>query len=298
MNLITIEQIQYFLAIHKYNGFSLAAHELNISQSSLSKQIKALEAELDTVLFDRTTRMTSLTLAGEDFLGYAEKFLKDYNDILQGMKKHSLSKQKTLKVGTIAVLTQYGLTPVLAAFKNIYPSIDLNIVEAENDEVLNMLIQSEIDFAIVRDYNLSRDTFDVVPLASDELVVVTSAHHPFTEKEHLSFSDLRNEDLIICFKSGMYDVCMNQCNKLGFTPHIIHNISKIETILGLVSEGFGVTLIARNVLKPFNNSHIAIHPLVDTIPSNLSLVMNKNVRKYKEFTDFRNFIAHEINIKK
>lgn len=288
--LITIEQIQYFLAINKYNSFSLAAHELCISQSSLSKQIKALEKELDTLLFNRTSRATHLTPAGQDFYPHAEKFLRDYNHIIQSMKKHSISKQKSLTLGTIAVITQYGLTSAFAAFKHQSPNIDLNIVEAENDEIISMLVNSEVDFAIVRDYNLPRDLFDVFPIASDQLVVVTSCKHHFADKKSVSFSDLKNEDLIICFKSGMYDVCLKECNKFGFTPNISHNISKIETILGLVSEGFGITLLASAVLKPFNNPHISIYPLTDPVPSNLALVTMKRAHNSKEFIEFKDFV--------
>ena len=290
MIIITIEQIQYFLAVKKYNGFSTAANELCISQSSLSKQIKALEKEVDTTLFDRNSRVTSLTEAGEDFYIYALKFLDDYNNIIQVMRKHSSSKKFTLKLGTIAVLTQYGLTSTIASFKNNYPNIDINIFEDENDAILNMLIKSEIDFAIVRDFNLPRDSFDVTPLAEDELVVVTSNNHPFTKKKYISFNDLKNENFIICAKSGVFDICVKECNKLGFTPNVVHNINKIETILGLVSEGLGITLIVNNVLKPFSNSNISVHPLKNPINSNLALVSNKNAKKSKEFILFKDFI--------
>lgn len=287
---ITIEQIQYFLAIKKYNGFSPAAHELCISQSSLSKQIKALETELDTILIDRASRVTTLTQAGEDFYMYAQKFLEDYNNIIKGMKKHSNSRKTTLKIGTIAVITQYGLTSALASFKSKYPNIDINIFEDENDAILNMLIKSEIDFAIIRDFNLPRNSFDVTPLANDELVVVTSNNHPFTKRKYISFNDLKNEDLIICSKSGVYDICVKECAKLGFTPNVIHNINKIETILGLVSEGLGITLIVNNVLKPFSNHNISVHHLKKPINSNLALVTNIDGPKYKEFTTFKDFI--------
>ena len=290
MIIITIEQIQYFLAVKKYNGFSTAANELCISQSSLSKQIKALEKELDTTLFDRNSRVTSLTEAGKEFYIYALKFLDDYNNIIQVMRKHSSSKKFTLKLGTIAVLTQYGLTSTIASFKNNYPNIDINIFEDENDAILNMLIKSEIDFAIVRDFNLPRDSFDVTPLAEDELVVVTSNNHPFTKKKYISFNDLKNENFIICAKSGVFDICVKECNKLGFTPNVVHNINKIETILGLVSEGLGITLIVNNVLKPFSNSNISVHPLKNPINSNLALVSNKNAKESKEFILFKDFI--------
>ena len=292
---ITIEQIKYFLAIKKFKGFSIAAEELCISQSSLSKQIKSLESELNTILFDRASRVTKLTTAGEDFYKYAEKFLEDYNNIIQGMKKHSLSKKSHLRLGTIAVLSQYGLTSTIASFKKKYPNININIFEDENDAILNMLVKSEIDFAIVRDFNLSSNSFDITPLSKDELVVVTSNNHPFTKKKYISFADLKDENFIIGAKSSVYDICVKECTKLGFTPNIIHNISKIETILGLVSEGLGITLIVNNVLKPFSNPNISIHPLKTPINFNLALIANLkslDSEKYKDFYAFKDFIIN------
>lgn len=290
MIIITIEQIQYFLAIKKYNGFSLAASELCISQSSLSKQIKALENELDTVLFDRSSRITKLTAAGEEFFIYAEKFWNDYNNIIQNMKKYSNSKKTVLKLGAIAVLTQYGLTSAIASFKNKYPNTDINIFEDENDAILNMLSKGEIDIAIARDFNISRELFDIITLAKDELVVITSNNHPFAKKKYISFSDLKDEKFIVCSKSGVYDLCVKECSKLGFTPNVIHNISKIETILGLVSEGLGITLMVNTVLKPFTNSNISVHQLKNPIISDLALVTHKNASKDKELELFKKFI--------
>lgn len=295
MIVITIEQIQYFLAIKEFNGFSPAANELCISQSSLSKQIKALETELDTVLFDRTSRVTKLTSAGEDFYIHAQKFLEEYNNIIQSMKKHSLSKKSTLRLGTIAVLTQYGITSTIASFKTKYPNIDINIVEDENDAILNMLLKSEIDFAIIRDFDLPRDVLDVHHLADDELVVVTSNNHPFAKKKYLSFGDLKNEDFIIYTKSGIYDICVNECTKFNFTPNVIYSVRKIETILGLVSEGLGITIIVNNVLKPFNNPNISVHPLKNPVNSNLALVTTKDTLKSRDFSLFKDFIIKNIS---
>ncbi|WP_294154181.1 LysR family transcriptional regulator substrate-binding protein [uncultured Clostridium sp.] len=90
------------------------------------------------------------------------------------MKKHSLSQKVTLKIGTIAVISQYGLASVFAAFKNKYNNININIFEDENEQVLNMLKSSQIDCAIVRYMNLDREKFDITNIADDQLVVVTS----------------------------------------------------------------------------------------------------------------------------
>lgn len=75
---MTLSQIMYFLAVVKYKTFTQASDELYISQSSLSKQIKALELELGHTLFNREAKENTLTAEGERFLVYANKFSKDY----------------------------------------------------------------------------------------------------------------------------------------------------------------------------------------------------------------------------
>ena len=87
---ITIEQLKYFLAVEKYKNFSVASYELCISQSSLSKQIKALENELDTILFDRTTRNITLTDTGKEFLIYAKYSIKSYDNKIHIIKNKKI----------------------------------------------------------------------------------------------------------------------------------------------------------------------------------------------------------------
>ena len=87
---ITIEQLKYFLAVEKYKNFSVASYELCISQSSLSKQIKALENELATILFDRTTRNITLTDTGKEFLIYAKNSIKSYDNIIHIIKNKKI----------------------------------------------------------------------------------------------------------------------------------------------------------------------------------------------------------------
>lgn len=91
---MTIAQLQYFLTIRKYLSFSNAADELCITQSAISKQIKSLEGELNTLLFDRRTRTISLTPAGEEFVLYAEKILANYNEMMSNMKKHEPARNR------------------------------------------------------------------------------------------------------------------------------------------------------------------------------------------------------------
>lgn len=290
--MITIEQMTYFLAIEKHKSFSIASHELCISQSSLSKQIKALEIELDTKLFDRNTRNISLTLAGEEFSIYAKKFVNDYENIITNMKKYSNNNSPMLNIGTIPVLTQYGFTSTIAAFKNIHPDIGINIIENENEDILNMLCKSEIDLALLRNLNLPKESLDILPLIDDELVLVTSKDHPLAKKDKISLSDAKDENFILLgARSGIYATCISECEKHGFTPNIVHSMYKIETVLGLVGENLGVTMLMKNVISSFNHSNIAIVSLENPLIASFAIVSNKNKKLSTNEKLFKDFLC-------
>ena len=293
MFFITINQIKYFLAINTYKSFSIAAEELCISQSSLSKQIKALENELHTLLFNRTTRSISLTKAGEEFLIHCKKIIGEYDNAINSMKKYCTEKQSTIKIGAIPVISQYGIISSIALFSNIYPNINIDVIEGEKVEVINMLDKGDIDFAFLRDFHIDKDKFQFYPLINDELVLITPKNHPFSNKKYISLKDTKNEKFVmLSSKSGLDKFCIEECKKYGFTPNIVYSINKIETILGLVSENFGISLLMKRVISSFNKDKISINLLKIPITSAFSLVYKKNKKLSNNEVLFKEFIQN------
>lgn len=288
---ITIEQIKYFLAINKFKSFSIAAQELCISQSSLSKQIKSLEIELDTSLFNRTTRNISLSESGKEFFIHAKKLLDYYDNTLISMEKYSSKRKFTLNIGTIPVISQYKITSFIALFKNKHPNIHINIIEDERDNILDMINKSEVDFAFIRDFNLREDFFNIYPLVSDELVLITSKKHPFSNKKYINLKDAKGEDFIfLSSASGIDSFCIEQCKKHGFSPNINYSVNKIETILGLVEENFGITLLMNKSVSCFNRDKISINLLKEPVTNNLSLIHRKDKKLSSNEVLFKDFI--------
>lgn len=288
---ITIEQLNYFFKLYECKNFSLASYELCISQSTLSKQIKALENELNTVLFYRNPRNILLTDAGEEFLIYAKKTMKEYNSILSSLKKYNNTTNTNLNIGAIPVITQYEITSAIADFKKLYPNIHINIVEDTSSNIFHKLINSEFNLGIVRDFNLSKDIFDKINLSDDELVLVVSKDHPLAQKSNVSLLDIKDEKFILLGpKSGIYERCMNEFNKHSLSPNIIAKLYKIESILGLVIENLGVTLLMRKVINSFNTSNLIIIPMKSPIKAKLTLVNQKDTTLSNSEYLFKNFI--------
>ncbi|WP_316301238.1 LysR family transcriptional regulator [Clostridium butyricum] len=289
-----MEQLTYFLKLSEYKNFSLASYELCMSQSSLSKQIKALENELNTILFDRNTRNLSLTPSGEEFLMYAQKTIDEFNNIFSKLQKFDYTT--TLNICAIPVTAQYGIISAISKFKSIYSNININLIEDESHSILNKSIKSESDFCIVRDFNLSNDIFDITHLSTDELVLIVSKTHALANKSKISLLDIKDEKLILLGpKSGIYERCINEFHKHSLSPNITTTSYKVETILGLVGENFGVTLLMRKVINSFNISHVSIVSLKNPICAPLSLINQKDKVLSNSGLLFKSFIKDYFN---
>jgi len=144
-----LRQVEYFLKVVETGNFLHAAEDLYISQSSLSKQIMALEKELDCSLFDRSKRKVVLTPAGETFLGYAREFMRTYQAMLSGMAQYKSTP--TLTIVAIPVIAQYGIPAYLARFQQAYPMFQCVLIEREASAVLSALNNHYCDLALLRD---------------------------------------------------------------------------------------------------------------------------------------------------
>lgn len=291
---MTTEQLTYFLTLNKYKSFSIAADKLCMSQSSLSKHIKALETELHTILFNRSTRHIRLTPSGQEFLKYAEKAVEDYKRILMNFTTHT-TYSTVLNIGTIPVTVQYKIISAIAEFKTLYPYIHINLLEDENHTLINKLVKSEIHLGIIRDFNLSADVFHKVPLVEEELVVVLPKNHFLADKPTLSLLDIKDEPLVLLGpNSGIYERCMNEFNKHSLPINIASTFYHIETILAFVSENLGITLLMKEVLNAFNTSHLTVIPMTPPIKASLSLVTLKDNDLSIHELLFKDFIKNRL----
>ena len=128
---MTFEQLKYFVTLVEGENFLEVAEKLYISQSSLSKQIKKLEEELEVSLLDRSGRKAKLTEGGEFFYLEAKKLLLEYEKLLENIKPYK--KKNILSIGVLPILSQYNLNLLFQNFKSIYPDIELIIDEQEEN---------------------------------------------------------------------------------------------------------------------------------------------------------------------
>ena len=284
---MNFEQLEFFLAIVKYRHFTMASEECNISQSSLSKKMQLLEAELGIQLMERSTRAVKITPQGLEFSKFCKEVLEQYYAVKAKIKH--LNVDEDIVIGSVPVMTQLGITSMIASFQKEYPGINVDIIKKEDDAIISLLQTAKIDLAFLRTFSAMEDNFNVYPLFDDRMVMIVSNKHPFAGKKHLKLAEAVHEQFIFLRSPKMYDYCINACQAAGFTPNVAQRAHRMETILELVSGGAGVSLLMDRTLRHFSVSKIKTIRLQDELKTSIALIVPKGERLSQNAAAMKDF---------
>jgi LysR family transcriptional regulator, transcription activator of glutamate synthase operon len=289
-----IKQVRYFLAIVEGGSFSSAADGLYISQSSLSKQMIALEKELGCQLFDRSKRKIALTEAGRIFSRHAGPLYDNYKRLLSDLVE--FSSETTLSIASIPVIAQYGITDYIARFRSAYPGVPLVLEEREGATILPALNDEQYDLAFVRDNYLDAEQYGWVKIFSDQMVVLVSRNHPLSQRTQLSLTELANENFILFDKGTVvHELSVAACRQVGFEPRVFYASLRVESILSLVASNVGIALMMRRISDYHRHPEIVSIPLVETISSNLVIAYLKNKKPSWSARNFIDLIQGQLS---
>ena len=184
-----LRQLRYFLKVAELLNFSEASKALFVTQSTLSQQIKQLETELDTTLFERNSHEVTLTEAGQKLVRYAQKVVIDA-DICQ----QKMTDLKSLLTGELNIGVTFTFSPLLTEtvleFMERYPDVRLNIIYKTMAELMDMLQRHEVDFVLAFKPTEKNERVESYLLFNNNLVAVMSSTHPFAKRKSISLEDL------------------------------------------------------------------------------------------------------------
>ncbi|HML24520.1 MAG TPA: LysR family transcriptional regulator [Aggregatilinea sp.] len=287
-----VNYLHEFLAIERLGSFTLAAEELFISQSSLSKHIKVLEKELGVELFDRTTRNVVLSDAAELILPYAKELCSINNALLGAVAEHNRRERSVINVVSIPVMAQYEITRAIARFQKENPNIVLTVIEREPNEIGQLLESGECDLAFIRRSAESASNLDFVAFCEDYLVAVLPETHYLSEEKEIELSQLSNEGHMFLDKATMlYGFCYNLCLDAGYTPNVVYTGCRPENIIALVSQGMGVALLMKRHTDYSKRHNVTCVDIKPTVKSAVGLAKVKNRKVTAAVQRFWNYIA-------
>lgn len=280
-----INRLKEFVQLAKTGNYLEAAENLFISQSSLSKHILSLEKELDILLFDRTTRRVKLTDAGRTLLKYAEEMLAiDYQWQTALLNLKDTSQQK-LDIGTIPIMSAYGITDLISEYKKENPKTQLMVFEGETSLLKERVLAGQSELAFIRRVfptteKADSELFSIRNFTRDYLVAVLPSEHPLANQDFIHLSELRNENFLFLHQQSiLHQISLNACREAGFEPNIVYSGKRAENIVDLVAKGMGISLLMSKPVAYLNTSNdIKLIPVSPYIETEIAIYTKKGVK--------------------
>lgn len=262
-----LRQLRYFLAVAEELHFTRAAQRIGIAQPPLSQQIMGLEQELGTPLFVRTKRRVALTPAGEALTVYARRIFNITEQAEKDIRAIAKGTRGSLSVGSV-FSALYGLVPpVLSAYHDKWPDVQVSLRELTIDQQVACLIDGSIDVGILRGPVINPH-IETMSLFEEHFVAVMEAGHPLAERSSISISDIETEPLISLMPSVSHNYSSQMLAMLtsrGIALNITHFVADIHTIIALVGAGRGISLVPAS-FRNLQISRVVYRPIVDATP--------------------------------
>ena len=255
-----------FLTLAECLNFRTAAQKLFISQSALSRHVEALEGELNTRLFSRTTQVVKLTETGELLQKRATVLLDDYNDIKQQIEDIESRLTGHLRIGIPYYSVEDYLGTIPTDFENRYPDIKTEYFVDTPTDVHTNLVNNKTDLAFLVNYKMQNDSSLVyVPVYKERIGAVMNTANPLAKKDYLIFPDLKDQRFLL-LTDPFFISSMTQINDLtsrlgGFIPRNIKNFDRMESLLIGIAKGEGIC-VSGELLRSHESRFVAYKPLI------------------------------------
>ena len=292
----TLQQLRILKAVATEKNFTKAAAILYVSQPSLSKQIKILEKNLDTLLINRERNKISLTENGKVFLQYSERILALCEESCRALIDLRNGDRGNLTVGASQTIGTYLMPRILALFAQNYPQIDLKVQVNSTRTIAKNIIKREIDIAVVGGEVADdlKKNLTIQPFVYDELSLIISKSHPFAKKKKINKEDLYCLDFITLNSNSTIKkfidniLIQNQIETKQLKT--ILQLNSIEGIKTAVSLGLGAAFVSSSAIeKEIQLETIATIKIENiTINRKLSIISNPACYKSKAFEFFLN----------
>jgi DNA-binding transcriptional LysR family regulator len=254
-----LRHLKTFKAVASTLNVTRAAEYVHLSQSSVSEQIQALEADLGTALFDRSRRKLQLTEAGRRLLEYASDLLALADQARAAVADAADLTAGTLTIGALETLCANWLPPLLASYQARHPAVHLKLKVAGSGELRNGVRNGAFDACFVFGTGPLEPGLQDEPVAEEDLVVIAPPRHSFDGRQVIKAEDLAGEPFLLTETGCVYRQMFESAFPAGSAgrPPIAGEFSSIAAIRRLVETGVGCALVPRLVASEANGSIVA-----------------------------------------
>ena len=242
-----LRHIRYFLAVAEERHFTRAAAKVGIGQPPLSQQIKDLEAEVGTNLFQRLPQGAELTEAGRAFLEIVKGFPAQAERAVRAAQRAARGESGTLRVGfTGSAVFNPVVAGTVRKFRRAYADVELSLVEVNSAGLVSGLVDGTLDAAFLRPGTAGSEELHLRLLSEEPMLAVLPASHVAAKDEVVHLTRLRSDPFILTPRSigsTLFDTVIAACRKAGFEPVLGQTAPQIGSVINFVAAELGVSLV-------------------------------------------------------
>ena len=286
-------RLQVFHTVARLLSFTKAAEALHMTQPAVTFQVRQLEEQFNTRLFDRTHNRISLTEAGKRVYEYAHRIFDLYSEMDNAVREMTGDISGVLMIGASTTIAEYMLPALLGDFKKKYPDVNVQLKVSNSDGIVHMVENNVIDLGVVESPVMNKNlVVDVCRM--DQLVAVVSPRHPLAEHESIRLEELL-EYPYICREegSGTREVIAEYMHGLGIHENQVNltmELGSPESIKGAVEAGMGVSIISyATVQKELKLGTLVVLMLEPTLDRPFSFVHQKQKFRHRAMDELLEF---------
>lgn len=240
---MTLQQLQYIVALNKTRHFVQAADLCKVTQPTLSMMVQKLEEELDVQIFDRTKHPIEVTPIGEKIIIQAHITLSQADKIKEIISVEKDAIDGFVKIAIIPTVAPYLLPKFFSTMRTQYPSLSFTMTEMRTKTIEQSILTGDIDVAILST-PLNNPNILEIPLYYEEFLGYVSPNNPLHSMKELDAAKLPKEQLWVleeghCLRNQIFNFCTPDKNENIF----IYEAGSIETLIKVVDENGGYTVI-------------------------------------------------------
>lgn len=280
---MTLQQMEYIVAVDKYRHFAKAAESCGISQSTLSSLVQKLEIELDVIIFDRNSHPVKPTAVGEEIISRAKLLLfnaAQVKELVATRKGESVGK---VSLGITSTVAPYLLPKMLKYLSANHPDIELHVEEARVSTLVSQLERGELDIALLATPLNNGDLLEI-PVYQERLMAYVSPDEPIYNDPDLQTGRLPVESVWVlregyCPNRGVFPFCNYRAERQA-----VYEAGSVETLIKIVDENGGYAIIPE--------LHVPL--LRKCQQSNVRVLTNPEPSREIAFVVHRNFVRERL----
>ena len=280
---MTLQQMEYIVAVDKYRHFAKAAESCGISQSTLSALVQKLEFELDVTIFDRTSHPVKPTAVGEEIISRAKLLLfnaAQVKELVAMRKEEAVGK---VSLGITSTVAPYLLPKMFKYLSDYHPGIELHVEESRVPAIISQLERGELDIALLATPLNNMELLEI-PIYEERLMAYVSPNEPIYNDTNLQTNQLPVESAWVlhegyCPNRGVFPFCNYKADR-----QTVYEAGSVETLIKIVDENGGYAIIPE--------LHVPL--LRKCQQANVRVLSNPEPTREIAFVVHRNFVRERL----